>query len=124
MTILIINAHLAYPGWSEGKLNRTFMDHAKSFFAEHGHHGTGGKMQGKKFMVSTTWNAPKEAFNNSDGILYGGKGSADLFLHITSNYKFMGYEILPDYGVFNIFKDPDIPRALKDYRRHLEKYSL
>lgn len=196
MKILIINAHLAYPGWSEGKLNRTFMDHAKSFFAEHGHqvvetfvergynpqdevekhaaadrvilqtpvnwfsapwiykkyvdevfnaglstkillegdgrtrsdpsrqYGTGGKMQGKKFMISATWNAPKEAFNNSDGILYGGKGTADLFLHITSNYKFMGYEILPDYGVFNIFKDPDIPRALEDYRRHLENHCL
>jgi modulator of drug activity B len=46
------------------------------------------------------------------------------FLHITSNYKFTGYDILPDYGVFDIFKNPDIPRALEDYRRHLEKHCL
>ncbi len=49
-------------------------------------------------MISATWNAPREAFDNPDGILYGGKGTDDLFLHITSNYKFCGYDILPDYG--------------------------
>ena len=52
------------------------------------------------------------------------KGTADLFLHITSNYKFTGYDILPDYGVFDIFKNPDIPCALEDYKRHLEKHCL
>jgi NADPH dehydrogenase (quinone) len=196
METLIINAHLTYPGWSEGKLNLTFMDLAKAFFVERGHpvaetfvergyvpeeevkkhaaadlvilqtpvnwfsapwiykkyvdevfnvgltqkvllegdgrtrkdqsrqYGTGGKMRGKKFMISATWNAPREAFDDPDGVLYAGKGTADLFLHITSNYKFTGYDILPDYGVFDIFKNPDIPRALEDYKRHLEKYCL
>jgi hypothetical protein len=41
-----------------------------------------------------------------------------------SNYKFTGYDILPDYGVFDIFKNPDIPRALEDYKRHLEKHCM
>jgi len=36
MKILIINAHLNYPGWSEGKLNLTFTDAAKAFFTERG----------------------------------------------------------------------------------------
>jgi hypothetical protein len=27
-------------------------------------------------------------------------------------------------GVFDISKNPDIPRALEDYKRHLEKYCL
>jgi putative NADPH-quinone reductase len=44
-------------------------------------YGTSGKMQGKKFMTSATWNAPREAFDNPNGELYGGKGTADLFLH-------------------------------------------
>lgn len=30
MKILIINTHLTYPGWSEGKLNLAFMDLAKA----------------------------------------------------------------------------------------------
>src|SRR5580765_20471 len=37
MNILIINSHLNYPGWSEGKLNLTFMDLGRTFFAERGH---------------------------------------------------------------------------------------
>jgi NADPH dehydrogenase (quinone) len=129
METLLINSHLTYPGWSEGKLNLTLMELAKTFFVERGHtvtetmvergyktdeevskhaaadlvilqtpvnwfgapwiykkyvdevfnagiatkvflegdgrtrldlsrqHGTGDKMQGKKFMVSATWNA-------------------------------------------------------------------
>jgi modulator of drug activity B len=137
MKILIINTHLNYPGWSEGKLNLDFMELAEAFFAERGHevvetfvergykpeeevqkhatsdlvilqtpvnwfgapwiykkyvdeifnaalaakillegdgrtrkdpsrqYGTGGKMQGKKFMISATWNAPKETYDNS-----------------------------------------------------------
>ena len=81
-------------------------------------------MQGKKFMVSATWNAPRDAFDNPEGILMGGKGTADLFLTITANYRFCGYDILPDFGVFDIYKNPDIPRALADYERHLEQHGL
>lgn len=87
-------------------------------------YGTGGKMLGKKFMISATWNAPLEAFNNPDSVLFGGKGRDDLFLHITSNYKFCDYDILPDFGVFNIFKDPEVPLAFEEYKRHLKKYCL
>jgi modulator of drug activity B len=194
MKILIINAHLTYAGWSEGKLNMTFMDAAKAFFAERGHqvtetfvergykpeeevqkhaaadlvilqtpvnwfgapwiykkyvdavfnaglatkallegdgrtrqdptrqYGSGGKMHGRKFMISATWNAPTATFDNPDSVLFAGKGTADLFLHITSNYKFCGYDILPAFGIFDIFKHPDVPGALENYRRHLEKY--
>jgi NADPH dehydrogenase (quinone) len=196
MKTLIINTHLTYAGWSEGKLNLTFTDFAKAFFVERGHevaetfvergykpeeevekhvaadviilqtpvnwfgapwiykkyvdevfnaglatkallkgdgrtrrdasrqYGTGGKMQGKKFMISATWNAPRETFDNPDSVLFGGKGTADLFLPITSNYKFCGSDILPAFGIFDIFKNPDVPGALEDYRRHLEKHCL
>jgi ACS family glucarate transporter-like MFS transporter len=62
------------------------------------------------------------AGGNPNGILYGGKGTADLFLHITSNYKFCGYDILPAFGIFDIYKNPDVPGALEDYNRHLEKH--
>ena len=37
MKTLIINTHLTYPGWSEGKLNLTLMNLAKDFFVERGH---------------------------------------------------------------------------------------
>lgn len=79
-------------------------------------------MRDKKFMISVTWNAPRDTFSNPNSVLYGGKGTADLFLHITSNYKIMSYEILPDFGVFDIYKTPDVPCATEDYKRHLARY--
>ena len=72
-------------------------------------YATGGKMQGKKFMICATWNAPREAFDNPNGALYAGKGTADLFLHITSDCKFTGFDILTDYWVRDIFKNPGHP---------------
>ena len=37
MKILLINTHLNYPDWSEGKLNMTLTELAKTFFVERGH---------------------------------------------------------------------------------------
>jgi len=191
--VLLINTHLTYPNWSEGKLNNSFVQIAKDFFllksfeisettVEKGYnvedevekhsgaeivilqtpvnwfgapwiykkyvdevfncglfnkklldndgrtrenpakqYGTGGHMQGRKFMVCATWNAPAEAFNNPDQQLFKGKSSADLFLNITSNYLFCGYDIMPEYNCFDIFKNGDIVKTLKDYPTHLAK---
>ncbi len=53
-------------------------------------YGTGGKMQGKKYMLSLTWNAPKEAFGNKNQILFEGKTADELLISNTSVYKFCG----------------------------------
>lgn len=84
-------------------------------------YGTGGKMQGKKFMISATFNAPAESFDNPQQSLMQGKGTEDLFLNITSNYRFCGAEILKGYNCFDIFKDGDIANDLIQYPKHLEK---
>jgi modulator of drug activity B len=84
-------------------------------------YGTGGKMQGKKFMICATFNAPAESFDNPQQSLMHGKGTEDLFLNITSNYRFCGVEILKGYNCFDIFKDGDIANDLAHYPKHLEK---
>lgn len=82
-------------------------------------YGTGGLMQGKKFMICATWNAPAEAFDNPNQQLMQGKGTADLFLNISSNYRFCGYDILTDYNCFNIFRRDNLSEALDNYLTHL-----
>lgn len=82
-------------------------------------YGTGGKLHGKKFMVCATWNAPKNSFDDPNQILFEGRSTADIFIQITSNYKFCGVEILPDYNCYDIFKDGDIVKDLEDYPKHL-----
>jgi len=84
-------------------------------------YGTGGNMKGKKFMICATWNAPADAFDNPDQQLMQGKNTADLFLNITSNYRFCGYEIMKDYNCFDIFKRNDIAKDLENYPKHLEE---
>jgi modulator of drug activity B len=191
--VLLINAHLTYPNWSEGNLNNSFIEVAKQFFTannyeiletviekeynpdeEVGKHleadivilqtpinwfgapwiykkyidevfnsglhsqkflsgdgrtredsskqyGTGGKMQGKQFMICATWNAPEQAFGNIDQTLLQGKTTSDLFLNISSNYRFCGVDILPDYNCFDIYKSEAIEKDLENYPTHLNK---
>lgn len=83
-------------------------------------YGTGGKMQGKKFLVSSTWNAPKESFDDPSQMLFEGRSTADILIQITSNYRFCGVEVVGDYNCFNIFKDGDITGDLEKYPAHLE----
>lgn len=84
-------------------------------------YGTGGKMQGKKFMVSATWNAPKASFDDSKQVLFEGRSTADAIIPITSNYRFCGVKIVSDYNCFDIFKDGDIVGDLENYPSHLSK---
>ncbi len=84
-------------------------------------YGTGGKMQGKKYMLSLTWNAPQEAFGDKDKdqFLFHGKSVDDVFVCNTANYKFCGAEILPSFSCFNVVKEPDIERDIERLRKHL-----
>ncbi|MES2795712.1 MAG: NAD(P)H-dependent oxidoreductase [Bacteroidota bacterium] len=84
-------------------------------------YGTGGLMQGKKFMICTTWNAPSEAFADPNQVLFEGKGLTDIFLPITSNYRFCGYDIVESYNCFNIYRSTEIAKDLENYPAHLAK---
>ena len=191
--VLLMNTHLTYPNWSEGKLNNAFHQAAKDFFISKSfqvletiveenynqeeevekhmeadivvlqtpvnwfsapwiykkyvdevfnsglmsqkflsgdgrtrsdltkQYGSGGNMQGKKFMICATWNAPAEAFDNPAQQLLRGKTTADLFLNISSNYRFCGYDVMPDYNCFDIFKNENIAQDIENYPAHLAK---
>ena len=82
-------------------------------------YGTGGNLQGKKFMICATWNAPSEAFDNPSQQLMQGKSTADLFLNITSNYRFCGFEIMEGYNCFDIFRKRPTASDLENYPAHL-----
>ncbi len=189
--VLIINAHLRYEGFSEGKLNQTMVDcmkeeleakgcEIKETYVEKGYdpaeevdkhvwadliitqspcnwfgcpwihkkyidevfntglfqqkliiddgrtredpskqYGTGGKMQGKKYILSLTWNAPKEAFGDKSQLLFEGKTPDDVFFGNTAVYKFCGAEIIPSFSCFNVMKEPDVENDLKRIKQHL-----
>ena len=84
-------------------------------------YGTGGKMQGKQYMLSLTWNAPKEAFGDKNQVLFQGKTVDDVFINNTANYRFCGVDILPSFSCHDVMKAPDVDGDIQRLRKHLEK---
>ncbi|SFD00234.1 NAD(P)H-dependent oxidoreductase [Collimonas sp. OK412] len=83
-------------------------------------YGTGGKMQGKKYMLSLTWNAPEEAFGDAGQVLFQGKSVDDVFVSNTANYRFCGAEILPAFSCHDVMKQADVEGDIARLREHLE----
>jgi modulator of drug activity B len=83
-------------------------------------YGTGGKMQGKQYMLSLTWNAPGEAFGDVEQLLFQGKSVDDVFVANTANYKFCGAEILPSFSCHDVMKQADVEGDIVRLREHLE----
>lgn len=85
-------------------------------------YGTGKKMHGKKHMLSLTWNAPSEAFNDKRQMLFEGKSVDDVFAFNTANYKFCGVDILPSFSCHDVLKGNGIESDVERLKRHLAKY--
>ncbi len=87
-------------------------------------YGTGGISQGKKYMISTTWNAPKEAFDNTSQILFEGKSADEALINLSMNYKFCGFEILEGFHSYNVIKEPQINNDVNRLIDRLNKIIL
>lgn len=83
-------------------------------------YGSGGKMHGKQYMLSLTWNAPRAAFGDVDQRLFEGKTVDDVFVSNTANYRFCGAEVLPSFSCFDVMKQPDVEGAIEELRGHLD----
>ena len=82
-------------------------------------YGTGGLMQGKKYMLSTTWNAPRGAFND-EAEIFEGKDMDDVFFHFHKAQQFVGLEQLPSFSCYDVLKNPNIESDFKHYEEHLD----
>lgn len=82
-------------------------------------YGSGGTDHGKRFLLSSTWNAPQIAFDDKDQYLFQGKSLDEALIGITSVYKFCGFEILPGFACFDVKKAPQIETNLQQYKKRL-----
>jgi len=81
-------------------------------------YGSGGFMQGRKYILSTTWNAPAEAFNDKEQF-FEGKDVDDVFFNFHKAQHFLGLEQLPTFSCYDVLKNQDITANLTDYEKHL-----
>lgn len=106
--------------------------HAKGIYKSDGrsssnptiNYGTGGMLHGKKYMVTSSWNAPKEAFtlpgeffnqrSVDDGALFG-------FHRMNA---FTGMKPLESIHFHDIEKNADVEKDLGLYQKHLTKLFL
>ena len=84
-------------------------------------YGTGGLLQGRKYMVTTSWNAPKTAFT-LPGEFFN-ETSVDngpLFGFHRMN-AFAALEKMEGFHFHDVEKNADIVRDMAQYEKHLEK---
>lgn len=82
-------------------------------------YGTGGLLQGKKYMISGTWNAPIEAFTRENDF-FDRAGIDGVYLHFHKANQFLGMKPLPTFVCMDVVKNPQIEQYLNDYKLHLE----
>ena len=83
-----------------------------------GPYGSGGLMTGKRVMLSTTWNAPSEAFNDPDAF-FEGRSVTDVLLPMRKDQAYCGFEELPHFSCHDIIKNPDFAADRDRYVEHL-----
>lgn len=84
-------------------------------------YGTGGMLQGRKYMVTSSWNAPKTAFT-LPGEFFN-ETSVDngpLFGFHRMN-AFASLEKMESFHFYDVEKNADVTRDMTEYTKHLEK---
>ena len=84
-------------------------------------YGKGGKLTDKKYMFSTTWNAPLDAFADKNEF-FGGVGIEAVFMHLHKTMEFVGMTGFPTFMCNDVIKNPDIGKYIGEYKSHLKKY--
>lgn len=77
------------------------------FFAfNDGPYGAGGLMTGKRFMLSTTWNAPLNAFGDPDGF-FEGRSVDDVLFPMRKDHAYCGFSELAHFSSHDVIKNAD-----------------
>ena len=82
-------------------------------------YGSGGTLSGKKYLISLTFNAPKESFDDPDQFLFQGKSVDDLLFPMHMNFRFFDMEPLPTFACFDVMKNAAVEEDFGRFRTHL-----
>jgi len=123
------------PGWWMGApwivkkyIDEVFTEGHGSLYASDGRtrsdasqkYGSGGLIHDKQYMLSLTWNAPQQAFDDPSDF-FEGKGVDAVYFPFHKANQFLGMTGLPTYLAVDVMKRPDVPAALAAYEAHLDK---
>ena len=90
---------------------------------DEGHrYGLGGTLEGTSYMLSMTFNAPADAFENPEAPFFEGRTVDDLMWPMHLNMRFFGLEALPTFSAHDVMKNPSIESDLTRFRAHLSDH--
>jgi NADPH dehydrogenase (quinone) len=93
------------------------------FFERKEPYGTGGQLNGKHYLLSTTWNAPESTFGNMTAF-YQGRSVDEALIAMHQSNRYIGMQPLPSFSVHNVISAPDYPAAEKLWLQHLSDIFL
>jgi len=107
--------------YSNGMMGKLCAGDGRNSLEPKKNYGSGGVLKGKQYMLSLTFNAPKEAFNDSSEYLFQGKSVDDLWFAQHMNFRFFGMEPLETFVCYDVMKNPEIENDFKRLEKHLDK---
>jgi modulator of drug activity B len=123
------------PGWWMGApwtvkkyIDEVFTEGHGSLYANDGRtrsdasqkYGSGGLLHGKQYMISATWNAPQQAFEDPTDF-FEGKGVDAVYFPFHKANQFLGMTGLPTFLSVDVMKRPDIDGDIARYEQHLAR---
>ena len=84
-------------------------------------YGKGGTLTNVKYMMSLTFNAPEESFNDSEEF-FEGKSVDDLLFPMHMNFKFFGMKPMETFASFDVMKNADVENDFKRFEAHIHKH--
>ncbi len=85
-------------------------------------YGAGGTLNGKKYMLSLTFNAPEESFNDPNEYLFQGKTLDDLWFPMHMNFRFFAMEPLPTFACYDVMKNAEPEKDFARFKAHLYEH--
>ena len=107
--------------FSAGDHNGLYINDGRSRDDKTKRYGSGGLMQGTKYMISLTYNCPTSEFSSKSGFFDGlSLDEANIATHKT--FQFCGAEPLETYSVHDIFKgDLNLEKELSIFEETLKR---
>lgn len=106
---------------TEGHQNGIYFSDGRRSANPTRNYGTGGLLQGRKYMLTTTWNAPLEAFTLEGEFFKQHSVDEGVMFGFHRMNAFIGLEPVESFHFYDVMKSPDIDHSEKNYIDHLEK---
>lgn len=101
--------------------NRLYASDGRSSKSPKLNYGRGGLLSPKQYILTTSWNAPKEAFEQEGELFEGTSIDNGPMYGFHKMNSFIGLEKLTTFHFYDVMKDPQIEEDFKQYTKLLDE---